>query len=176
MSHPSLRTRRTRVLAAAVATPVVAALLAACGSAEPTTTTSSSGSAEDFAPVTVEHAFGETTIEEQPERVATWGWGSTDAAIALGVVPVAIPKQGYGADAEGYMPWIKEALDATEGAEAPVMLTDEGAPRSRRSSRPRPTSSSPATRASPRPTTTSSARSRRPSPTRTSPGRPPGAR
>ncbi len=133
MSHPSTstrsRTRRgTRVLAAAVAAPVVAALLAACGSDGPTSTTSSSGSDEGFTPVTVEHAFGATTIEEQPERVATWGWGSADAAIALGVVPVAIPRQSYGADAEGYLPWITQAIEATEGAEAPALLTDGGAP------------------------------------------------
>ncbi len=126
-SRTPLRRPRRRAVLGAVAVPVVAALLAACGGEEPTTTTSSSAPAEDFSPVTVEHAFGETTLEERPERVATWGWGSTDAVLALGVVPVAIPKQVYGADETGLMPWIAEELDA-QGAETPAMLTDDGAP------------------------------------------------
>ena len=38
----------------------------------------------------------------------TWGWGSADAAIALGVTPVAIPTQSYGGDENGLLPWIAE--------------------------------------------------------------------
>jgi iron complex transport system substrate-binding protein len=72
-------------------------------------------------PVTIEHAFGETEITEQPTNVVTWGWGSADAAIALGVVPVAIPFEGYGGDEEGVLPWIREALDDA-GAEVPTVL------------------------------------------------------
>lgn len=129
-SRTLVRRPRRRAVLGAVAVPVAAALLAACGGEEPAATASSSPQ-EGFAPVTVEHAFGETTIEERPERVATWGWASTDAVLALGVVPVAIPKQVYGADEQGLMPWIKEELDAQgAGAEAqrPAMLTDDGAP------------------------------------------------
>lgn len=72
-------------------------------------------------PVTVEHAFGETEITDEPERVVTWGWGSTDAAIALGVVPVAMPYGDYGGDDEGVLPWVRQALDDT-GAEVPGVL------------------------------------------------------
>ncbi|WP_369134990.1 iron-siderophore ABC transporter substrate-binding protein [Modestobacter sp. I12A-02662] len=72
-------------------------------------------------PVTIEHAFGETTIEEPPQDVVTWGFGSTDAALALGVVPVAIPFQEYGGDEDGVLPWIAEELDAL-GAETPTVL------------------------------------------------------
>lgn len=85
----------------------------------------SDGDATSF-PVTIEHAFGETVIDAEPERVATWGWGSADAAIALGVVPVAIPFDDYAGDDEGVLPWIREALDDA-GADMPEMLpaTDE---------------------------------------------------
>ena len=38
----------------------------------------------------------------------TWGWGAADAAIALGVTPVAIPTQSYGGDENGVLPWIGE--------------------------------------------------------------------
>ncbi|MCW2794069.1 MAG: Iron transporter substrate-binding protein [Nocardioides sp.] len=100
--------------------------LAACGSED--SDAEAAGSAEEtFEAVTIEHAFGETEIDEAPERVVTWGWGSGDAAIALGVVPVAMPKNSYGATEEGYMPWQKEALDAS-GAEEPTLLTEATEP------------------------------------------------
>lgn len=72
-------------------------------------------------PVTIEHAFGTTEITDEPERVITWGWGSNDAAIALGVVPVAMPHQAYGGDAEGVLPWVRERLEA-DGTEIPEIL------------------------------------------------------
>lgn len=40
-------------------------------------------------PVTLNHAFGSTTIEERPERVVTIGYNDADFAMALGVQPVA---------------------------------------------------------------------------------------
>lgn len=120
MSH-----RRT----AAVAVALVAALgLAACSPAEeePTTSPETTGAADDGAfPVTIEHAFGSTTIEEEPDRVAAWGWGAADAAIAMGVTPVAIPFQAYGGDEEGVLPWIREAVEES-GDEMPTVLPDTG--------------------------------------------------
>jgi iron complex transport system substrate-binding protein len=73
-------------------------------------------------PVTIRHALGSTTIEQQPTRVATWGFGSTDAALALGLVPVAIPQQLYGGDSKGLLPWIKQELEKT--GSQPKMLTN----------------------------------------------------
>jgi len=82
------------------------------------------GGAENGAfPVTIDHAFGQTTIDEAPTRVVTWGWASADAAIALDVIPVAIPFQQYGGDAEGVLPWIREAIEE-KGAELPTVLPD----------------------------------------------------
>jgi iron complex transport system substrate-binding protein len=72
-------------------------------------------------PVEIDHAFGTTTIADAPERVVTWGWGSTDAAIALGVVPVAIPFEGYAGDDEGRLPWTTEAVEAA-GSQQPAVL------------------------------------------------------
>ena len=102
------------------------------GSSTTTSTTpSSSSSAAPSAsetsaaaafPVTIEHAFGSTEITAAPQRVVALGWGSADAALALGVVPVAVDKQSYGADADGFMPWFAEALTAA-GAEKPATLT-----------------------------------------------------
>ncbi|MFS8481178.1 MAG: iron-siderophore ABC transporter substrate-binding protein [Acidimicrobiia bacterium] len=102
-----------------------ALLVGACSSssdeeADAGAATEDAGSGDEF-PVTITHAFGETEITEPPERVVTWGWGSADAAIALGVVPVAIPFQEYGGDEQGVLPWIREALEE-QGAELPEIL------------------------------------------------------
>ena len=119
MSLPHVARRRALVLVV----PLVLAL-ASCGSG------GSGGSAEEsdagstsYEPVTIKHAFGETTIEEQPERVVSWGWASADASIALGVTPVAMPKYSYGANDAGLMPWTAEALQAG-GSKTPTLLAE----------------------------------------------------
>jgi iron complex transport system substrate-binding protein len=114
----------TAIRTSAAALGLTAALLLAgcAGSSQPAENGGESASG-DF-PVTIEHAFGETTLEEQPTKVATWGWASADAAIALGVVPVAIPVQSYGGDENGVLPWIADALEE-QGAETPIMLPVE---------------------------------------------------
>ena len=116
--------RLTTVLAAAAA--IAALTLSGC-SATPATDTTTDGASSDAFPVTIEHAFGETTIDAEPTRVVTWGWGSADDAIALGVVPVAIPFQAYGGDGKGVLPWISEALDE-QGVETPTVLSDSTEP------------------------------------------------
>ncbi|MGA7148695.1 MAG: ABC transporter substrate-binding protein [Microbacterium sp.] len=72
-------------------------------------------------PVTFEHMYGETTIEQAPERIATWGWGATDAVLALGIVPVAIASSEYGGGDNRITPWVEEAI-ADLGDEEPVLL------------------------------------------------------
>ena len=102
----------------------VAASLAACGStSEPAAESTATPGTKRAFPVSIEHAFGATEIPEEPQRVVTWGWGSTDAAVALGVVPVAMPFQSYGGDADGVLPWVRERLEQ-EGHEIPEVLPD----------------------------------------------------
>ena len=113
-----------------VAVAAVAALsLSACstGSSSDADSGSSAGSSDQF-PVTIEHAFGETTIESVPERVATVSWVNTDTALALGVVPVGMPEYEWGGNENGTTPWIDEALEdlgAPIGSEnAPVQYSE----------------------------------------------------
>src|SRR5690606_2071320 len=104
---------------AAVATVATAALaLSACASgADPASEEGPAPAVSgDVFPLTITHAFGETEIAEAPERVATWGWGSTEAALAVGVHPVTV---GEG----NYLPWVEQAYEA-EGVELPALLTD----------------------------------------------------
>ncbi|MCF6524222.1 iron-siderophore ABC transporter substrate-binding protein [Streptomyces sp. JJ36] len=68
----------------------------------------SSGKGGDGAfPVTVEHKYGKTTIEEKPEKVVTLGLSDQDAVLALGVKPVGsvdwFKERPY-----GKWPWTKE--------------------------------------------------------------------
>lgn len=81
--------------------------------------------AQDAFPVTLDHAFGSTTIEARPERIVTIGWMSQDTVIALGIVPTAIPLQTWGGDSEGFYPWITDAL-ATLGKGKPAQLDFAG--------------------------------------------------
>ncbi|MGB3338488.1 MAG: iron-siderophore ABC transporter substrate-binding protein [Devosia sp.] len=76
-------------------------------------------------PVTIAHAFGETTIPAKPQRVVTWGWAAQDAVIALGEVPVGIPHFSYGGDENGALAWTREAVTAL-GADFPTILPDTG--------------------------------------------------
>ncbi len=99
--------------------------LAACGG-ESSAGEDSAADSEEFSEVTIEHAFGETTIAEQPEKVVTLGWGSSEAAIALGVVPVAIETQEYGGDDEGVLPWVAEELEE-QGVDTPTLLPSANA-------------------------------------------------
>ncbi|MPV37722.1 ABC transporter substrate-binding protein [Georgenia subflava] len=114
----------TRTRTAAVAASAAALLaLAACsnpadGSDDPTADAGATGGS---GPVTIEHVFGSTEIPEGVEDVVTLGWSSTEAALALGVVPVGIEQQVYAANEEGQLPWVADAL-AEVGAE-PTMIS-----------------------------------------------------
>jgi iron complex transport system substrate-binding protein len=113
--------RRRRLLPALLL--LLGLVLSACGSdGDPSSDAANADTTTDGAfPVTITHALGTTTIGSAPTRVVTWGWGSADAAIALGTIPVAMPFQDYGGDAQGVLPWIKDAL-AEAGAETPTIL------------------------------------------------------
>jgi iron complex transport system substrate-binding protein len=117
-----MRSPRLLVLTVALA---AAAALAGCGDDEDTGTTTSGGSAATEAfPVTVKHAYGETTIESKPERVATVAWANHEVPLALGVVPVGMSKATWGDDDnDGVLPWVEEKLTEL-GAKTPVLFDE----------------------------------------------------
>ena len=126
-------TRRTLFKSAGKATAVLAAAaltLSACSTGPATSasdSTASSSSSAQF-PVTIEHAYGKTIIEKQPTRVATVSWVNDDVSIALGVVPVGVPKNEWGGNEKGSTPWKDAALEelgAGFGTEkAPVQYSE----------------------------------------------------
>lgn len=113
--------RRTLLLAAAGALLVASGLVAGCstgstdsshGAVEPSATTSVDASAF---PVTIKHAYGETTIESEPQRIVSIGSSDQDMLLALGVVPVGMQKVTWGGDAQGSTPWFEARLKQLGG-------------------------------------------------------------
>ncbi|KAB1659607.1 iron-siderophore ABC transporter substrate-binding protein [Pseudoclavibacter chungangensis] len=102
---------RLTLLAALTAT--AALTLAGCAADSGTENTTASG--DGAFPVTIESALGSATIEAEPQRVVTIGWGSQDAALALGVVPVGMQDMSDNtSDGSGILPWDVEPLGGAE--------------------------------------------------------------
>lgn len=71
--------------------------------------------AQEF-PLTIEHKFGTTALDVQPERVATVDGNGADNILALGMQPVTI-ENWYGGYEQGLWPWAEPLLNTT-----PVLL------------------------------------------------------
>ena len=79
-------------------------------------------------PVTLEHAYGETTIEAEPQRVVTLGWTDQDTALSLGVAPIGATDISWGGNEKGSTPWYDAKLSELD-AEQPQRLSDaDGVP------------------------------------------------
>lgn len=104
-----------------VAVATVALSLSACS----TTTDDAGTTASDGVfPVTIEHVYGTTTIEAQPERIATVAWSNHEVPLALGIVPVGMSKVTWGDDDDnGVLPWVEDKLEEL-GAETPVLFDE----------------------------------------------------
>lgn len=117
---------RTRIAAACAAVVLTAIALAGCASTPGTAAGAGdapAASADGF-PVTIEHAFGETTISAKPERVATVSWSNQEVPLALGIVPVGMARVDWGDDdGDGVLPWVEDKLQEL-GAETPVLFDE----------------------------------------------------
>lgn len=115
--------------------------LAACSTSAPESSDSGAGSnpaSDDAFPATVEHIYGETTVTEKPERVATVAWANHEVPLALGIVPVGMSKVAWGDDDDnGVLPWVEDELtdlgvdislfgdkDAEAAGEIPVLFDE----------------------------------------------------
>lgn len=121
--------RPTRLLAAAAAC-TLAVTLAACGNESDSSGSTGADApageetSESAFPVTVEHVYGETTIEEEPTRVATVAWANHEVPLALGIVPVGMSKATWGDDdGDGVLPWVEEKIEEL-GGETPVLFDE----------------------------------------------------
>ncbi|MHA3682972.1 iron-siderophore ABC transporter substrate-binding protein [Leucobacter sp. HY1910] len=115
--------RASRLLALTAAL-VLAVPLASCSSGTGEGGAADAAAAGDGYPVVIEHALGQTTVSEKPERVATVAWANHEVPLALGIVPVGMSKATWGDDdADGVLPWVETKLDEL-GAETPVLFDE----------------------------------------------------
>ncbi|WP_454086293.1 iron-siderophore ABC transporter substrate-binding protein [Georgenia sp. Marseille-Q6866] len=115
--------RRRPAARVLTATLLLSLTLAACGddggSQEPEGQTTPATTDGAF-PVVVETAFGDVTVEEEPERVVALGWGDAETALALDVQPVgasdwlAFGGEGVGPWAEGLYDEAPEIIETME--------------------------------------------------------------
>lgn len=88
-------------------------------------TTSVANAQDGSYPMSIKHAFGTTTLNKKPSRVATVAWANHEVPLALGVVPVGFAAANFGDDdGDGLLPWVADKLKEL-GAETPVLF-DEG--------------------------------------------------
>ena len=104
--------RRGFLRAGAAAGLLVFTAPAACSSHKPAPASTGGGG-----PLTITHAFGETTIPEPPKRVVSAGLTGQDDLLALGIVPVAVTNW-FGDQPFGVWPWAQPKL----GNAKPVVL------------------------------------------------------
>jgi len=129
-----MQVSRRRFLGGLGAAGIAAAFLAACGGSEddptPSTTAGSTGSATgtaastgtaeapgtpaaaDAFPVTIEHEFGNTTVEQASTRVVAAGFNEVDFLLAFGVVPVGV-RDFIGTYDETKRPWAMDLIGAS---------------------------------------------------------------
>lgn len=119
---PVRRTLAPAVLLAAGALVLTGCSTGPAGGGSEESASAAEGATGEF-PRTVQHAYGETTVEEAPERVATVSWVNHDVATALGVVPVGVPATDFGANENGSTDWFDAALEES-GAEAPETYSE----------------------------------------------------
>jgi iron complex transport system substrate-binding protein len=111
-----------RPLLALVCAPLIAAIVA-CGSESEPAASAPEPSGSGF-PTTVEHKFGTTTIESEPQRIAVVGLTEQDTVLALGHKPIATT-EWYGDQPYAVWPWARDelgdakptVLDNTDGFE-----------------------------------------------------------
>ena len=125
----SRRTLFSSVAKAAAVLATATLTLSACSTGPASSVSDATGSGSSTAfPVTIKHVYGETTIDKQPARVATVSWVNDDVAIALGVVPVGVPRNEWGGNGKGSTPWKDAALEKLGAgfgaAKAPVQYSE----------------------------------------------------
>ncbi|MCR5580501.1 MAG: iron-siderophore ABC transporter substrate-binding protein, partial [Pseudobutyrivibrio sp.] len=122
---------KKRLFTLLITASIAATSIIGCGNtsesaSEVTTTTAEATNQETSGfPITIKHAFGETTIESKPERIVNLGWANQDTTLALGVVPVGVSAANYGKISDNKLHlWTDDAF-ADLGVENPNVFNDE---------------------------------------------------
>lgn len=103
------------LVAVGMATLCAATLLTGCAQTETAPPREGPGAF----PVTIDHRYGSTTIEHEPQRVVTIGFQEHDFVLALGVAPVGA-RYWYGPEDDVIQPWAEPAADRV-GADPTIL-------------------------------------------------------
>jgi iron complex transport system substrate-binding protein len=93
--------------------PTTSATSATPTDADTTPTDADTDSQAAAFPVTIEHTYGETTIESEPERIVSVGFTEQDTLLALGVTPVAV-RNWFGDKPHATWAWARDELGDAE--------------------------------------------------------------
>lgn len=114
---------RVRTCRSTLAIATIALVLAACGSDDESTSSSDTTRAtvttttlpEDTGergPVTIEHRFGTTTLDEVPERIVVADHQWLDTLVAMGIPTVGHPEDPYVGNESGQLAWQRGKVSA----------------------------------------------------------------
>lgn len=131
LASPHHRTESTAKVSVSALLAALSLGMASCTSSpstedpdHPSASSTTDAAEASVFPVTVSSSVGSATITEQPRRVVTLGWGSSDAAAALGVPPVGIQEiSDDTGDHRAVFPWNKAAF-----VESPEILNPNEVP------------------------------------------------
>lgn len=98
MNH--IRWNRRQLIAASAGLTASAAFTRTALAQNATATPGASPASATEYPITVEHAGGETVLEQEPTRIVALEWSLVEDLLVLGIQPVAI------ADVEGFKTWV----------------------------------------------------------------------
>lgn len=110
-AHPAARLS-ARIVAATAALVLSAFALTACATEAPGAAdrdTTSTTPATDSFPMTIDHKYGQTVIDAEPQRVVVVGLTEQDILLQLGVIPVATT-EWYGEQPYAVWPWAQSLL------------------------------------------------------------------
>ncbi|MCF6506740.1 iron-siderophore ABC transporter substrate-binding protein [Blastococcus sp. MG754426] len=107
-------------LRGAAALAATALVVTGCGGGDepaPAGSEATGGPSSSAFPVTVETAFGDVTVEEEPTRVVALGWSDAETALALGVEPVGASDWLAVGGEDGLGDWVEQGYE-----EPPVLI------------------------------------------------------
>lgn len=110
-----MKISRARFLQLSLAT-ATAGLLSACSTGSSDSADSAASSANAGGEYTVKHAFGSTTFQQVPQRIAVvQPWKNPDVLLALGVIPAGTPLISWGQNSNDSTDWFDTKLEDLGG-------------------------------------------------------------
>jgi len=119
-----LPSARLRIAAVTLGAVIASGLAAGASASAPPDTATADAATADAYPVVVEHKYGSTQIDQEPQRIVVVGLLEQDSLLALGVAPVATTEWFGGFDG-ALWPWAQEAAAAIGADPAAITVLSD---------------------------------------------------